>query len=89
MSVMNNVPEDSATIAARLRILMPGLSKAESRVAQWIIQNEMHAALETGASLAARAGVSEITVGRFLRKLGLSGMQGLRDACLLYTSRCV
>jgi len=77
---MNNVPEDSATIAARLRILMPGLSKAESRVAQWIIQNEMHAALETGASLAARAGVSEITVGRFLRKLGLSGMQGLRDA---------
>lgn len=80
MSVMNAASEDSTTIVARLRILMPGLSKAESRVAQWIIQNEMHAALETGASLAARAGVSEITVGRFLRKLGLSGMQGLRDA---------
>lgn len=80
MSVMSKLPKDDATIVQRLRILMPGLSKAESRVAQWIIQNEMHAALETGASLAARAGVSEITVGRFLRKLGLSGMQGLRDA---------
>lgn len=80
MSVMNDTPEESTTIIEQLRILMPGLSKAESRVAQWIIQNELHAALETGASLAARAGVSEITVGRFLRKLGLSGMHGLRDA---------
>lgn len=77
---MSSVPEESATIVERLRTLLPGLSKAESQVAQWIIQNELHAALETGASLADRAGVSEITVGRFLRKLGLSGMQGLRDA---------
>lgn len=77
---MSLATEESAPIVERLRTLLPGLSKAESQVAQWIIQNELHAALETGATLADRAGVSEITVGRFLRKLGLSGMQGLRDA---------
>ena len=36
-------------------------------------------ALETGASLAARTGVSEITVSRFLRRAGFKGLQGLKE----------
>lgn len=76
---MNNLAPDSTSLTDRLRAALPGLSKAEARVAQWLILNEAAAMMETGASLAAKAGVSEITVGRFMRSLGLAGMVGLRD----------
>ena len=76
---MNNSPADFISLTDRLREALPSLSKAEARVAQWLILNEAAAMMETGASLATKAGVSEITVGRFLRSLGLAGMVGLRD----------
>lgn len=63
----------------QLKVALPGLTRSEARIAQWLILNEQAAVMETGAPLAAKTGVSEITVGRFMRAFGLNAMVGLRD----------
>lgn len=63
----------------RLRALLPDLTKSESRIAQFLLLNEASLAMETGASLASKAGVSEITVSRFLRRIGYRGMTALKE----------
>lgn len=72
-----NPPESPFVV--QLKAMLPDLTKSEARIAQWLVLNESAAALETGASLAARTGVSEITVSRFLRRLGFRGMAGLKE----------
>ena len=66
-------------IAAKLRSISDGLTKSEAVIAQWLLKNEATLGLETGASIAAKTGVSEITVSRFLRRLGYRGLQGLKE----------
>lgn len=66
-------------LAARLRAILPQLTKSEARLAQLLLLNEAELPLETGASLAERAGVSEITVSRFLRRIGYRGMAALKE----------
>lgn len=66
-------------LAARLRAVQGTLTRSESTIAQWLLLNESGLALETGASVAARTGVSEITVSRFLRRLGFRGMAELKS----------
>lgn len=63
----------------RLRALLPDLTKSESRIAQFLLLNEASLAMETGASLASKVGVSEITVSRFLRRIGYRGMTALKE----------
>ena len=46
------------------------LPKQEAKLAQFILLNLKTLGLETGKSLAAKVGVSEVTVGRLLRRLG-------------------
>lgn len=41
--------------------------------------NLASAGMETGASIAAKTGVSEITVSRFLRRIGFRGMAALKE----------
>lgn len=80
-AVMNDLPplpEDSA-LAARLRGLSGRLTRSEAVIAQWLMLNEATLGLETGASVAAKTGVSEITVSRFLRRLGVRGIAGLKE----------
>ena len=60
--------------------LLKELSPTEGRVAQYILHHESEMAFETGASIARKVGVSEITVSRFLRRLGFRGMAGLKAA---------
>jgi DNA-binding MurR/RpiR family transcriptional regulator len=64
------------TIEGALRELSP----AEARVAQYILHRESEMVFETGASIARKVGVSEITVSRLLRRLGFRGMAGLKAA---------
>ena len=71
-------PEDSP-LAARLRSISGGLTKSEAIIAQWLILNEATLGLETGASIAAKTGVSEITVSRFLKRAGYKGLAGLKE----------
>ena len=52
-----------------------GLSVAERRIADWVIQNPRLAAESTLARVAAACGVSEATVVRFSRSLGLKGFR--------------
>ncbi len=61
-----------------IRAHLPRLTKSEARIARYILNNEARVGLETGASLAAATEVSEITVSRFLNKLGLRGMRALK-----------
>jgi DNA-binding MurR/RpiR family transcriptional regulator len=71
-------PEESP-LAARLRSISGGLTKSETVIAQWLVLNEATLGLETGASIASKTGVSEITVSRFLKRTGYKGLQGLKE----------
>ena len=87
---MNNLPETSedSPLAARLRSLSGALTKSEAVIVQWLTLNEPTLGLETGASIAAKTGVSEITVSRFLKRAGFKGLQGLKEdlqAALVHT----
>jgi DNA-binding MurR/RpiR family transcriptional regulator len=62
-----------------LQRLEGGLTKSETVIAQWLTLNEATLGPETGATVAAKTGVSEITVSRFLRRLGYRGMTALKE----------
>lgn len=78
---MNELPAqpEETPLAARLRSISGGLTKSEAIIAQWLILNEATLGLESGASVAAKTGVSEITVSRFLKRAGFKGLQGLKE----------
>lgn len=57
---------------------MSNLPKQEAHVAQYILLNLDTLSVETGKSLAKKVGVSEVTVGRLLRRLGYGGMKQLK-----------
>jgi DNA-binding MurR/RpiR family transcriptional regulator len=65
-------------ISARLQAVEGKLTHSDERIATWLRLNEATLALETGASIAAKTGVSEITVSRFLRRIGFRGMAELK-----------
>lgn len=69
-----NVP-----LLRRLRADLEGFSSAERAVARHIIAHYTTLPFETAQSLADKAGVSEITVGRFARKLGYRNFKALRS----------
>ncbi len=73
---------DETPLAARLRSISSNLTKSEAVIAQWLILNEPTLGLETGASIAAKTACSEITVSRFLRRLGYKGLQALKEDLL-------
>jgi len=69
---------EETALAARLRGMQADLTKSEAIIAQWLLLNEATLAMETGTSIAAKTGVSEITVSRFLRRIGFRGMAELK-----------
>jgi|JI10StandDraft_1071094.scaffolds.fasta_scaffold261171_2 DNA-binding MurR/RpiR family transcriptional regulator len=70
-------PADSP-LAARLRDVEAKLTRSEAMISQWLLLNEATLTLETGASIASKTGVSEITVSRFLRRIGFRGIAELK-----------
>ncbi len=75
---MKKVPPRNGDAFSRLQEALPGLSKSEARLAQFLILQREKIALETGTSLAEKAGVSENTVSRFFRGLGYKGISALK-----------
>lgn len=73
------LPPNVSALATKLRSVPGGLTKSEATIAQWLILNEATLGLETGASIATKTGVSEITVSRFLKRAGYKGLQGLKE----------
>lgn len=69
---------ESNPVNEGIRAHLPSLTKSEARIARYILNNEARIGLETGASLAAATRVSEITVSRFLKKLGYRGIRELK-----------
>lgn len=72
--------EPGSRFQQAVRDLIPQLGPAEARTAQYLALHESELGFETGASIARKAGVSEITVSRLLRRLGHRGMAGLKAA---------
>lgn len=52
---------------------------SEQRIASYLLQNLSGIPFETAASLGQRIGVSAMTVGRFLRKLGYDGVNEIKE----------
>ncbi len=68
----------TGTTARKLQSLLPTLSVTEARIAHYVIGNIDSIGYETGASLARKVSVSEISVSRFLRRAGYKGIAGLK-----------
>lgn len=77
MKKPNNIPSGPA----RERVTNArNLSKAESEVALWVERNFDNLPFETAADLAVGAGVSEMTVSRFVRRLGYENFKAFKAA---------
>lgn len=59
----------------RIERRFPSLSRAEQRVAGWVLAHPRQAAAATLADVAAACGASEPTVIRFCRRIGLDGFR--------------
>ncbi|MDC0612048.1 MurR/RpiR family transcriptional regulator [Vibrio sp.] len=70
----------AASTAQKLKELIPNVSVSEARVAQFILLNLDQISFETGASIAEKAAVSQITVSRFLKRAGYQGISALKEA---------
>jgi DNA-binding MurR/RpiR family transcriptional regulator len=68
----------AVTVVEKLQSQLPKASPTEARIAHYIIRNIIEIGFETGASLAHKAAVSEISVSRFLRKAGYKSIAGLK-----------
>ena len=59
----------------QIKELTPELSRAEQRVARWVVVHPRQASLSTLAGIAMACGASEPTVIRFCRHIGLDGFR--------------
>ncbi|MFZ4688223.1 MAG: MurR/RpiR family transcriptional regulator [Polymorphobacter sp.] len=66
-------------VAALLRDNYDRFTVAERMIAGWLLDNMASIPFETGASIGQRVGVSAMTVGRFLKSIGYSGLAALKD----------
>jgi DNA-binding MurR/RpiR family transcriptional regulator len=75
-----SAPETFSRLQKAVDDLMPQLSPAEARTAQYLVLHEPDIGFETGASIARKVGVSEVTVSRLLRRLGFRGIAAVKRA---------
>ena len=62
---------------SRITNAIPDLSRAEKRVASWVLEHPKQATSATLAHIASECGTSEPTVLRFCRRMGLGGFREL------------
>lgn len=68
----------SSDLEQRLRAGFADFTPSEKAVASWILANIARLPFETAATIADTVGVSQMTVGRFLRSLGYNGLSELK-----------
>lgn len=66
-------------LLAKIEAALSSLPKQEAKVAQYFLLNLDSLSFETGRTIARKAGVAEITVGRMLRRFGCAGMKEFRS----------
>lgn len=69
----------SVNILARLRAPVARQTKSDILIANYIERNLAELPFETAKSIAERVGVSQMTVGRYLRRLGYDGLEELKQ----------
>src|SRR5262245_50406274 len=67
-----------AAVLEPLQASYDQLTKAETKLATYVLSRPSCLVLETASIIARNVGVSEMTVSRFLRKLGFEGLSGIR-----------
>ncbi len=78
-SVFSSHPDvEDLGVAERIQAIVGELPRQEARVAQYMLLNIDDLVFQNGASIARKAGASEVTVSRLLRRLGFRGMAGLK-----------
>ncbi|MGX7825752.1 MurR/RpiR family transcriptional regulator [Actinokineospora sp. 24-640] len=81
-------PEHSeSSPLVRIRSLLPGLARAEQRVAKVVLDNPSTVARRSITEVAEAAGTSETTVTRFCKAIGVGGYPELRIALAADTAR--
>ena len=68
-----------ATLQENLRSYARDGTPAERRLARYLLDNIADVPFETAASIAGKLDLSPMTVGRFLRRLGFQGVEGLKS----------
>ena len=71
----------------RIRSLLPGLARAEQRVAKVVLENPASVARRSITEVAEQAQTSETTVTRFCKAIGVGGYPELRIALAADTAR--
>ena len=71
----------------KIRSLLPGLARAEQRVAKVVLENPATVAHRSITEVADQAGTSETTVTRFCKAIGVGGYPELRIALAADTAR--
>ncbi len=69
----------TTSLAEKLRADFSQLTKSEKAVASYTLTHMNSLPYETAASIAESAGVSSMTVSRFLRNLGFNGLSDLKE----------
>ena len=69
----------TSSLAEKLRSGFPKLTKSEKAVANYMLAHLKDLPYETAASIADSAGVSPMTVSRFLRGLGYQGLSEIKE----------
>jgi len=86
--VSSNVPDYlDASPLVKIRSLLPGLARAEQRVAKVVLENPATVAHRSITEVAEAAGTSETTVTRFCKAIGVGGYPELRIALAADTAR--
>lgn len=78
---------DAAGPLVRIRSLLPGLARAEQRVAKVVLDEPSRVARQSITEVALAAGTSETTVTRFCKAIGVGGYPQLRIALAADTAR--
>nr|WP_148309890.1 MurR/RpiR family transcriptional regulator [Kutzneria albida] len=76
-----------ASPLVRIRSLLPGLARAEQRVAKVVLENPAVVSHRSITEVAEAAGTSETTVTRFCKAIGVGGYPELRIALAADTAR--
>ena len=74
-------------ILSRIEVVLPELSRSEQRVARWVLDQPRAAQSYAIAAIAMQCDVSEPTVIRFCRSIGLAGVRALKQQLLAALQR--
>ncbi len=70
--------QDNISVLTLLRSNYNNMTKSEKRIADYILNNDKDIMTQTISDLAANTHSSEITISRFCKKIGFSGLQSLK-----------